>query len=245
MDQAALISKIVTTSAGNYITQSKDHTKIINGTQTLEDTEELRAAYEKIIVTETWNQQFVNAADIIIENLKKDKELIPITNTSFSISQEGHMYEFNNEKYILIGRKPGCHVQFIDFVNNGTSRMHAMVFPLPELNMIIVVDMGSFNGILTLKRSSNKQCVSSFPNSRNVLIFDWNEVAILKMGNLQIGLNTKECVICMTNPRNVTFGCGHNATCDDCSQKIVDCPICRKNIIDKNRGFALATNINY
>lgn len=240
--QSAVISRIVTNASTNYIAQSKDSTKVIVGSQTREETEELRSAYEKIIVMDNWDQQFADAAKLIIENLRKNKELIPVKNTTFSIAQSNQYFTFD-KNYILIGRKPGCHVAFPEDSYNGTSRMHAMIFPLPELNMLIVVDMGSLSGILTQKRSSDKQLVHSFAKSRNVLIFDWNEVVILKMGSIEVGINTKECVVCMTNPRSVTFGCGHNSTCDSCSQKLETCPICRAQINNKKAGFALRTNV--
>lgn len=236
------ISHFVSTAATNYISQSKVPNHVIMSSLPQEDAEALRAAYLEIIELADWDQKFATEASLIVENLKKDQPVYPIVNTTFCVATDNQLYEFDstNNKYIMVGRKPGCQVLF---THDGTSRMHAMIFPLPELNMILVVDMGSLTGIMTVKRSQqNKQCVNSLANNRNVLIFDWNEVAILKMGSVQVGINTKECIICMTNPRNVIFGCNHSVACADCSQKLTDCPICRAHIGNKVPGFALKSN---
>ncbi|KAJ8466656.1 hypothetical protein OPV22_029208 [Ensete ventricosum] len=37
------------------------------------------------------------------------------------------------------------------------------------------------------------------------------------------------CPICLTNPRDMAFGCGH-LTCSDCGPSLQTCPICRKDI---------------
>ncbi|XP_057840562.2 E3 ubiquitin-protein ligase RGLG2 [Cryptomeria japonica] len=37
------------------------------------------------------------------------------------------------------------------------------------------------------------------------------------------------CPICLTNPKNLAFGCGHQ-TCADCGQNLDICPICRTEI---------------
>ncbi|CAH2075735.1 unnamed protein product [Thlaspi arvense] len=37
------------------------------------------------------------------------------------------------------------------------------------------------------------------------------------------------CPICLTNPKNMAFGCGH-LTCRDCGETISSCPLCRQPI---------------
>nr|XP_043617578.1 E3 ubiquitin-protein ligase RGLG2-like [Erigeron canadensis]XP_043617579.1 E3 ubiquitin-protein ligase RGLG2-like [Erigeron canadensis] len=37
------------------------------------------------------------------------------------------------------------------------------------------------------------------------------------------------CPICLTNPKDMAFGCGHQ-TCCECGQTLQSCPICRKSI---------------
>ncbi|KAK8950831.1 E3 ubiquitin-protein ligase RGLG1 [Platanthera zijinensis] len=40
------------------------------------------------------------------------------------------------------------------------------------------------------------------------------------------------CPICLTNPKNLAFGCGHQ-TCNDCGQSLVNCPMCRSEIVTR------------
>ncbi|KAJ6882383.1 hypothetical protein NC651_028848 [Populus alba x Populus x berolinensis] len=37
------------------------------------------------------------------------------------------------------------------------------------------------------------------------------------------------CPICLTDPKDMAFGCGHQ-TCCDCGQDLQSCPICRSTI---------------
>ncbi|XP_027356724.1 E3 ubiquitin-protein ligase RGLG3-like [Abrus precatorius] len=39
----------------------------------------------------------------------------------------------------------------------------------------------------------------------------------------------KVCSICLTNEKDLAFGCGH-MTCRDCGSKLSKCPICREQI---------------
>ncbi|KAJ6841453.1 E3 ubiquitin-protein ligase RGLG2-like isoform X1 [Iris pallida] len=40
------------------------------------------------------------------------------------------------------------------------------------------------------------------------------------------------CPICLTNPKNMAFGCGHQ-TCVDCGPSLQSCPICRTEIVTR------------
>ncbi|XP_050205373.1 E3 ubiquitin-protein ligase RGLG3 [Mercurialis annua] len=44
------------------------------------------------------------------------------------------------------------------------------------------------------------------------------------------------CPICLTNPKDMAFGCGH-LTCKDCGATISTCPLCRKPITTRLRLF--------
>ncbi|KAI6699887.1 hypothetical protein NL676_014211 [Syzygium grande] len=44
------------------------------------------------------------------------------------------------------------------------------------------------------------------------------------------------CPICLTNPKNMAFGCGH-LTCKDCGASISTCPLCRQPITTRLRLF--------
>ncbi|XP_027355674.1 E3 ubiquitin-protein ligase RGLG4-like [Abrus precatorius] len=49
--------------------------------------------------------------------------------------------------------------------------------------------------------------------------------------------NQMVCAICLTNGKDLAFGCGH-MTCRDCGSKISNCPICRERITTRLRVFA-------
>ncbi|XP_041008015.1 E3 ubiquitin-protein ligase RGLG3-like isoform X3 [Juglans microcarpa x Juglans regia] len=44
------------------------------------------------------------------------------------------------------------------------------------------------------------------------------------------------CPICLTNPKNLAFGCGHT-TCKDCGMNLSLCPMCREPITTRLRLF--------
>nr|XP_018453406.1 PREDICTED: E3 ubiquitin-protein ligase RGLG2-like [Raphanus sativus] len=47
---------------------------------------------------------------------------------------------------------------------------------------------------------------------------------------------TQNCPICLTNRKDVAFGCGH-MTCGDCGSRISNCPICRVLITSRLRLY--------
>ncbi|KAL1205634.1 E3 ubiquitin-protein ligase RGLG4 [Cardamine amara subsp. amara] len=47
---------------------------------------------------------------------------------------------------------------------------------------------------------------------------------------------TQSCPICLTNRKDVAFGCGH-MTCGDCGSRISNCPICRVRITSRLRLY--------
>lgn len=49
--------------------------------------------------------------------------------------------------------------------------------------------------------------------------------------------DSKVCPICVSNPKDMAFGCGHQ-TCCDCGEYLEDCPICRSRITTKIKLYA-------
>ncbi len=46
--------------------------------------------------------------------------------------------------------------------------------------------------------------------------------------------DSNECIICMSNEKTIVFGpCGHFYSCNECSNKLTKCPICRGLIINR------------
>ncbi|XP_058747273.1 E3 ubiquitin-protein ligase RGLG4-like [Vicia villosa] len=49
--------------------------------------------------------------------------------------------------------------------------------------------------------------------------------------------NQMICAICLTNRKDLAFGCGH-MTCRDCGSRLSNCPICRQRITNRLRVFS-------
>jgi hypothetical protein len=158
-----------------------------------------------------------------------------------TITYDGNYYTFNSsDRVIFVGRSEGCN---INLECTCTSRIHALIYLLPEMDTILVVDVGSQSGIKTVSRSSGQEIMHSLPYKRNVLSFKWNEIVILELGIKKIVLNCKDCLICMEKPRSYKFSCNHYAVCDSCVNKITTCPICRESINKKEKVYEQSTNV--
>lgn len=48
--------------------------------------------------------------------------------------------------------------------------------------------------------------------------------------------NQSACPVCLTDARDLAFGCGH-MTCRDCASKLSHCPICRVRITSRLRVY--------
>ncbi|XP_057730161.1 E3 ubiquitin-protein ligase RGLG4-like isoform X2 [Arachis stenosperma] len=48
--------------------------------------------------------------------------------------------------------------------------------------------------------------------------------------------NQTACPVCLTNAKELAFGCGH-MTCRDCASRLSNCPICRERITSRLRVF--------
>eukprot|EP01137_Pigoraptor_chileana_P008708 Opistho-2@55930 len=52
--------------------------------------------------------------------------------------------------------------------------------------------------------------------------------------NLECALHdacaASSCVVCLDEPRNVVFECGHHVACEGCSERLSRCPMCRSDI---------------
>jgi len=225
-----LIGKMTTTSMLTKVT-----------VQSNEDTEQLRKAYEEIIIMPNWKEEFEKVADKVITDLTQTLNTIDNPETTITMACNKQLFEFTDKKCILLGTKEGCDVQLSS--NLGCSRLHAILFPLPKFGIFTLVDLGSVNGLKTNKRSIGANLVNSLPKERNLLSFTWNEIAILNFGNQVLAINPKTCIICMDKPRDQKFSCGHYSTCSDCTKLINKCPLCKTPKLGLIHTYDLKTNL--
>jgi hypothetical protein len=206
--------------------------------------EEVFDEYEKLlknddeikITSEWWIKQFRDSGDLLVKKFKEsvddqeksEQELKPVI-----IGYGDKLFEFDptNKSTIMVGRKDGCDILFSSV--SGCSRMHAIIYFIPELNKIVVADMGSLMGIKTIQRSNtNKVVEHSTMINRKLIIFDYDESAILECGEQIVTISPKECIICMNRQRDCRLACGHFVTCKGCADKIPHnrCCVCRQAI---------------
>ncbi len=144
---------------------------------------------------------------------------------TITVAYDGRLFSFDDNVPITIGRLSSCDVVLDP---RGTSRLHAIIFRVPAEGSILVVDVGSATGILTLARSATlRPMVCSRPDDRYVLDFGAQETAILTLGTAILAVNAKECVVCLEKPRAGVLGCGHHVVCIECLNAISRCPVCR------------------
>jgi len=256
-----IISRYVLTSTG---ISSKPHELLTQADiQELNtNMEKLRETYVKIFEDQEriykttnpnyWKEEFYRAAMLITQGMEEmEKQTVASSSSSsslssstpFTIAHNSQLYPFEDKNTILIGRYCGCDL-YIDSVS-CVSRLHVMIFPIPQINKYLVVDVGSLMGIKTLQRSTSNIKVDSLPNQRRVLIFDLDEVAELELGVVKICVNPRECGICFEKPRECTLNCGHYVVCNTCRPLISICPLCRANITDHTVGYRLTTRCGY
>jgi len=148
------------------------------------------------------NFQFVNFTDIMAKNVPQTRK-----ETEFALSalmEIPEQYKATMELNLLGGRK-----------GNAPER-----FPLPPP----VYGAASFNDIKPSKAASFQKGTSSYYDYSSI-----PETAPSAPSAPSTSFDYQVCPICLSNPKNMAFGCGHQ-TCRDCGQDLQLCPICRSPI---------------
>ncbi|XP_024038672.1 E3 ubiquitin-protein ligase RGLG3 isoform X2 [Citrus clementina] len=134
--------------------------------------------------------------------------------------------------------------QFVNFTkimseNKETSKKEA-AFALAALMEIplqykATLSLHSFNGELVAGPRTRL-----LPPPREVIDHDNVVKSIPHMTNFETVEATAPvepvCPICLTNPKDMAFGCGHT-TCKDCGTTISSCPMCREPITTRLRLY--------
>ncbi|XP_011099706.1 E3 ubiquitin-protein ligase RGLG3 [Sesamum indicum] len=100
-----------------------------------------------------------------------------------------------------------------------------------------------YRATLTLqyKEKYNSGCRRQpLPPPREVIEHDNAKKSVAHLANLEpaeSGPSAEQaCPICLTNPKDMAFGCGH-LTCKDCGVSISSCPLCRQPITTRLRLY--------
>lgn len=242
-DAITRMTRCLVTSRTTTLDPIVDHltqTKILN-----ETTDELRNTYLEMIEKNTWQTDMVQAA---INMVPEDERLTESDSVETTVQYNGDSKTFNGNGVIIIGRMDGCQQQGFKMsestCKSGTSRVHCII--VPSKTCTYIVDLGSFRGIKTVRRGSNKECENSLPTERKLLMIDPKEFCVLNLAGEVVALfPTKECIICMDKYRSYKFPCGHFSTCDDCTNNLNPkiCPICRQpfNLFNLRRDMYTKT----
>lgn len=117
-------------------------------------------------------------------------------------------------------------------------------------NLIILVDIGSCDGIdMIYRENQEKQLTSSKPHNRCVILFDINEKVIVRFGSAYtLSFSPKQCVVCLTNARSVILKpCNHMILCKECYDIIIQgdglCPLCRTQINGNDICYRMETYV--
>jgi hypothetical protein len=228
-------SKLIYTSLFRSITSYGTSHKTTSYTP-LKNAKVLRDTYLKIIEQSSWIEQFTQIGQSLID--QTDRSLIKKTEIKEPSVQNiklyvcGKSYDFiaGKKPVILVGRKPGCDI-LLETSMLPISRLHLMIFLLPSIDTIVVVDIGSYNGYSTKSRSDGEELPFSTISNRTIGFFSFNETVVIDISGVNLVINPKECVVCFENVREIVFtNCNHFSCCSRCSDKLVECPICKTPI---------------
>ncbi len=185
----------------------------------------LRADYvrlmgaERLVLTEEIQQAFTAVARDLVDKF----EAAPCTDapcpTELVELRTGAKVRMSKSDVALVGRLEGVDLE-LNRADPTCSRLHMLVFSLPHA--VLVVDVGSTNGIVTVDRSdATRAPETSAPNSRRVLDFAHGESAALRLGaDCIVLLNPRTCGLC-DRANALNFSCGHFAPCRHCSPRSV------------------------
>lgn len=206
---------------------------------TIQEEEAIRRSYLAIIQRSTWRAELLDIAHSIVlttpmETCEEVPE--PEEHWSVSIKYQGQVQTLGS-MIATVGRNPNNDI-LLNEKSLGSSRLHCVIFALPEKRRLLVADVGSCAGVQLTERSGPEKLSSSLPKRRKPILLQWGETAVLKLAEETLVINPKECVICCVETREVRFACGHFVCCRACSKSLGgNCPICRKQ-----HGMAVATD---
>uniref|UniRef100_A0A9I9DPE0 RING-type domain-containing protein n=1 Tax=Cucumis melo TaxID=3656 RepID=A0A9I9DPE0_CUCME len=153
------------------------------------------------------NFQFVNFTEIMSKNIPSSRK-----ETEFALAalmEIPSQYKATIELDILGGRK-------------GISPQR-VALPPPVYGAASLNSSKSFSNSKPTWSSSYEPSVPSFPVNRNPTPTSTAPPVASSTYDNQV------CPICLTNPKDMAFGCGHQ-TCCECGQDLQTCPICRSAI---------------
>ena len=187
------------------------------------------------VMKESYVNKYIDATrdvDSLISELKKCeiKEERPNNTKSeetFSVSISNKIYFFPwSIPVVTIGRLKDADI-YIPYI----SRLQVLIYPLEMYKRLLVLDIGSYFGFNTLKRSiAQDLLIVSKPFNRASLLLEQDEIAVVNINNFILTLNPKVCIVCFEQERQVLYSCNHFVCCSTCSKQLEKCPVCNEPV---------------
>lgn len=165
--------------------------------------EELRQEYLSVVDTPTLFRRWVKKLTISLQRLSGQQrpESFP-TNVTTCGSTQFHgslsSVALSQKPIISIGRTALCDIRV---VGKTVSRLHTLVGRVQSRTnrpMFAIVDFWSLHGTVVGDKSSTI-------GDRSIIYVPAIEPFILDMGSEKIQFETKECIVCMDNPRDLVY----------------------------------------
>ncbi|AYV86788.1 MAG: forkhead associated FHA domain and RING domain protein [Sylvanvirus sp.] len=179
-----------------------------------------------------------------MERISNEPESLSSLSSTFDIAINGRTSTFpwSETTVITVGRRQGCDIALnhVDIQKMlSLSRLHLLIFPIPEVRRFILVDVGSLTGFETIQRSvavNPSYRLTSQPFGRQNLLTEKDEVVVLKLSNSTLVIHPKVCIVCLDQSRHAIFTtCNHYVCCESCASKLKCCPVCRAGGMNQNQ----------
>ncbi|CAI0425896.1 unnamed protein product [Linum tenue] len=161
------------------------------------------------------NFQFVNFTEIMAKNVNQTRK-----ETEFALAalmEIPAQYKATLELGLL-GRRKG----------SGPERI---ALPPPQYGR------SSHGGnVKPFRSTSFQQRVPSYPDYNSAAAASYSAPPVSSAQHSSSESDNKACPICLSNPKNMAFGCGHQ-TCIECGEDLQSCPICRSAIQTRIRLY--------
>jgi hypothetical protein len=187
--------------------------------------EELRQKYLSVVDTPTLFRRWVEELTSSLQRLsgRQRSGSFPTNVTTCGSTQfHGNLASvaLSQKTIISIGRTALCDIRV---VGKAMSRLHTLVVRVQSRtnrSMFAIVDFWSLHGTVVGDKSSTS-------GDRSIIYVPAIEPFILDMGSEKIQFKTKECIVCMDNPRDLVFNaCRHFVVCGTCALRLTHCPLC-------------------
>jgi len=205
---------------------------------------ELRKEYEKTIELfngfEILKNTYIKAAEEARENLEEFDSSQVYHVSVVEHDETKKTFKLKEKEVVVIGRLPKCD---FNSSNNRVSRVNCVITIFN--GRVMVFDFYSLFGTwikqkVTLEGDNQKkfekiQSVHKFnPGETTTLVIGESEPQNNRYSFTKIYISNRECMICYSNPRGITFKtCGHNTMCEECYETYslnktnVKCIICK------------------